>query len=162
MAPVAAAGAAAATAEASSAATAPTPATASEPSTKSEEKDPNATHFEGGLRAAFGLPLGSALNSAATGEAISMSDVDSYTIPLQLDAGVRLGGKWFIGAYFSYGFGGSTSASLCPTGDCTANTLRFGGQVHWHPRGNVGVDPWVGIGSGYEKVDISSGGGSST
>ena len=85
-----------------------------------------------------------------------MSDVDSYTIPLQLDAGVRLGGRWFIGAYFSYGFGGSTSDTLCPTGDCSANTLRFGGQVHWHPLGNVGLDPWVGIGSGYEKVSISS------
>ena len=70
------------------------------------------------------------------------------------------GGPWFIGAYFSYGFGGSASDSLCPTGDCSANTLRFGGQVHWHPLGNVGRRSWVGIGSGYEKVGVSSSGGS--
>lgn len=157
VAPVAVAAGATGAATAATPAATPKPAAAPEESSK---RDPKATRFEGGLRVAFALPLGPALKAANTGEDVSLSDVDSYSVPIQLDAGVRLGGAWFLGAYFSYGFGGSVSASLCPTGDCSANTMRFGGQVHWHPLGDAAVDPWVGIGSGYEKVSISSGGGS--
>ena len=82
------------------------------PASQRREPDPNATHFEVALRAAFGVPLGSALPVGLDETDVSMSDVDSFTIPVQLDAGVRLGGSWFLGGYFSYGFGGSDEGVL--------------------------------------------------
>jgi len=46
--------------------------------------------------------------------------------------------------------------------ECSSSQIRFGGQVHWHPAGNAAIDPWVGLGSGYEslKINISGGGDS--
>jgi hypothetical protein len=152
VAPAVAAGAVAAGAAGAAAATAPAGGAA--PAAASSEPDPNATHFEASLRVGFGLPLGSAAGTNTGGEQ-KLSDWDSFTIPVQLDVGVRLGGSWFLGAYFSYGFAGSTDAAIC-TGSCTPSTLRFGGQIHWHPAGNVGTDPWIGLGSGYEQLKVST------
>lgn len=108
------------------------------------------------------MPLGSAYQNGA-GTDQSLSEIDSFTIPIQLDLGVRLGGSWFLGGYFSYGFAGSNTTTSCSTsGDCTPSTLRVGGQVHWHPLGSASLDPWIGIGSGYEKVSISSSSGTAS
>jgi hypothetical protein len=157
----AAAGAAAAGTAGGGAAAAPATSTAPTPAA-SPERDPNATHFEAALRVGIGVPLGSAYQNGA-GSDQSLSEIDSYTIPIQLDLGVRLGGSWFLGGYFSYGFAGSNTTGSCSTsGDCTPSTLRVGGQVHWHPLGSASLDPWIGIGSGYEKVSISSSSGTAS
>ena len=159
VAPVAA-GAAAAGAAGAAAATSPT-ATSPAPAAASAEPDPNATHFEVALRVGFGVPLGSAYQNDTGGDQ-SLGDIDSFTIPVQIDLGARLGGAWFLGAYFSYGFGGSNSTTACSGGACTPSTLRFGGQVHWHLLGNASTDPWIGLGSGYERVSVSSDAGTAT
>jgi hypothetical protein len=107
-----------------------------------------------------GFPMGSAYQTTS-GTDVSLGDWSSFTIPVQLDLGVRLGGSWFLGAYFSYGFAGSSSVAFstftCGVGDvkCSPSTLRFGGQVHWHVLGNAATDPWIGLGSGYERVNLS-------
>ena len=153
VAPAVAAGAAA------GAAAAGTPAASAAPTpTASAAPDPNATHFEVALRVGIGIPLGSAYQTTG-GTDVSLSDWSSITIPVQLDLGVRLGGSWFLGGYFSYGFAGSSKASFATFscgGDvnCSPSTMRFGGQVHWHPLGNAYTDPWIGLGSGYEKVSL--------
>ena len=84
-----------------------------------------------------------------------MEPIVSHGIPIQVDVGVRINGVVFLGAYFSYGFAGSTDAGTCGTGfSCSPSTLRFGGEIHWHPLGNAPIDPWVGLGSGYEKLSL--------
>jgi hypothetical protein len=162
VAPVVAAGAAVGAAGAA-AATTPAPSSAPAPAASSEP-DPNATHFEAALRVGIGVPLGSAYRTT-DGTDVSLSDWSSFTIPVQLDLGVRLGGSWFLGGYFSYGFAGSAKVAFptftCGAGvDCSPKTLRFGGQVHWHPLGNVSTDPWIGLGSGYEKASLGLSDGS--
>jgi hypothetical protein len=155
VAPVVAAGAAAG---AAAAAVTPEPGRAPSPAA-SAAPDPNAPHFEVGLRVGVGIPLGSAYQMV-DGTDVSLSDWSSFTIPVQLDLGARLGGSWFLGAYFSYGFAGSaslaTASFTCGSGgvSCSPSTLRFGGQVHWHPLGSAATDPWIGIGSGYERVHL--------
>jgi PEGA domain len=146
---------------AAGAAGAPATAGASAPAAAASvgERDPSATRFEAAVRVGVGIPLGSASGVDGSG---SVSDYSSFTIPIQLEVGARVSGVVFLGGYFSYGFAGSTDAARCPTGySCSPSTLRFGGQAHWHPLGNVGTDPWVGIGSGYEslRVGLSGGGG---
>ena len=130
------------------------------PAPSSGEREANATHFEAALRVGFGIPLGSASGVDTSG---SVSDYSSFTIPVQLDIGARIAGVVFLGGYFSYGFAGSTDTARCLSGfSCSPSTLRFGAEVHWHPLGNVGTDPWIGIGSGYESLRVGlSGGGDS-
>jgi len=122
----------------------------------SGEWDPKGTHFEASVRVGFGIPLGDAFSVSAAGlTSTKLGDYSSFTIPVMLDVGVRLGGAVFLGAYFSYGFAGSTDPAACGSGfTCSPSTLRFGGQVHWHPLGSAGTDPWIGLGSGYERVSI--------
>jgi len=154
---VAAAGGTAGEAAATPPATASAPASAASPA-----RDPTAPHFEAALRVGIGVPFGAAYQSGA-GSDQSLSEIDSFTIPIQLDLGVRLGGSWFLGGYFSYGFAGSNTTTSCSTsGDCSPSTLRVGGQVHWHPLGSASIDPWIGIGSGYEKLSVSSSSGTAT
>src|SRR5262249_34066715 len=86
------AGAAGAAAAAGSTSSGAAPAAAAP---ASSEPDPNATHFEASLRVGFGLPLGSAAGTASGGEE-KLSDWSSFTIPIQLDIGARLGGSWFL------------------------------------------------------------------
>jgi len=156
VAPAAAAGVAAGAAAADSSGAAPAAAS------PAASPDPNAPHFEAAVRAGFGVPLGEAFGSGGT-LSNKMSDYASYSIPIWVDVGVRLWGSLFLGGYFSYGFGGSTDASTCGSGfSCSPSTLRFGGQVHWHPLGSASVDPWVGLGSGYEKLSIGVSGGSTS
>jgi hypothetical protein len=124
--------------------------------------DPNAPHFEAAVRAGFGIPLGEAFGTGSATFSNKMSDLDSYTIPIWVDVGVRLWNSLFLGVYFSYGFGGSTDATTCGTDfSCSPSTMRFGGQVHWHPAGSASVDPWIGLGSGYEKLSIGVSGAAS-
>jgi len=114
------------------------------------EAAPSPIHFEASLRAGFGIPMGSVSENLG-----SVSNYSSFTIPVQIDLGIRISGVIFLGAYFSYGFAGSTDAATCGTGfNCSPSTLRFGGEIHWHPLGNVAVDPWIGLSSGYTKMSI--------
>lgn len=138
-----------------SAASAPASATAPAPAPRSE-RDPSAPHFEAALRVGFGVPMGSAFNVSATSLInTAMTDYDSFTIPVMVDVGVRLWGSLFLGGYFAYGFGGSTEANACGAGfSCTPHTLRVGGEVIWHVLGSAALDPWVGVGSGYESLSI--------
>jgi len=141
-----AAGAAAGAAAAGAGAAGATPAAA-----PAAEAAPSPVHFEGSLRVGFGLPLGDLSQNSG-----SLSNFSSFTIPVQVDLGIRISGVIFLGGYFSYGFAGSTDAATCGTGfNCTPSTLRFGGEVHWHPLGNAPIDPWIGLGSGYEKLTVS-------
>jgi len=132
-----------------------TPQSTAAPAAATAERDPNATRFEAAVRAGFGIPLGSVADGGR-----SVSDVSSFVIPVGLDIGVRLGGAIFLGGYFQYGFGGSTSSDICTTDlSCSSSTLRVGGQVHWHPLGNASTDPWIGLGSGYESIKLNLSGG---
>ncbi len=104
--------------------------------------NPKATHFEAALRVGVGVPLGSAYQNGAGTRSEPQRDRFVHHPHAELDLGVRLGGSWFLGGYFSYGFAGSNTTTSCSTsGDCTPSTLRFGGQVHWHPLGSALARP---------------------
>ena len=119
-------------------------------------------HFEAGLRAALGLPIGNAIGpraDAPTGT--SLSDLVAWAVPLQLDAGARVG-PVFVGVYLSYAFGKPGSAFDTANGR-SANDVRVGFEVLWHFAPDRAVDPWAGLGVGYEWLNLSvtaPGGGS--
>jgi hypothetical protein len=115
------------------------------------------TGFEAGLRVGYGIPLGSAA------EDVDLSDAVGGQVPLILDLGYRVTPNVFVGLYFQYGFAwvGGNTADLCDASgaDCSAQDIRLGleGHFHFSPRENL--DPWIGLGFGYEWAGLSVEGG---
>lgn len=113
--------------------------------------------FEFGARLAFGLPLGFA--QGGNGNDLNQS-VSNQFVPLWLDAGIRFLSNWYVGAYLAYGitsltssiFGGQCSQ---PGFGCSANDIRFGIDAAYHIIPDGKVDPWVGLGFGFEWLSLS-------
>jgi Outer membrane protein beta-barrel domain len=109
------------------------------------------------LNAGFALPLG---NATGGNNSTSMSDVINFAVPFGIQLGYRIGGVVFIGGTFSYGAFGSPSSSsftACSNSgvSCHSSFLRGGVSAQWHPLGSRGLDPYVGLGLGYEWLNVS-------
>jgi hypothetical protein len=105
-----------------------------------------------GLRAGFAFPIG----LLAKGDDLSANVTGM--VPIWLDAGYRLSRAFYVGAYAGWGFG-SVSGQVCPAPlSCSANDLRLGVDAHLHLAALIGlaapVDPWVGVGTGYESTTL--------
>jgi opacity protein-like surface antigen len=105
-----------------------------------------------GLRAGYGVPLGTA--TGVTG-APNISSSIAGTIPLWADVGYRFASNWYIGGFFQYGIG-ILASNVCATGtSCTNYDMRFGLNAHYHFMPGQMLDPWVGIGAGYEILSTT-------
>jgi hypothetical protein len=109
-----------------------------------------------GVRAGYGIPLGSA--SGAQGAALSK--YVSRSVPLQIEGGWRFSPKLYAGAYFQYAFAstGSLINSLAcgPGVDCSGSDLRFGVDVIYTFLPRARIAPWVGVGAGYEIMNLQA------
>jgi hypothetical protein len=87
-----------------------------------------------------------------------LSDGISGQIPIWLDVGYRPIDALMIGLYLQYGIGilGSELDAVCDVDaiDCSASDIRLGLQVHYHISPHEQLDPWIGIGIGYEWLSI--------
>jgi hypothetical protein len=121
---------------------------------KEDVEDPRKIRL--GLRLGYGLPLGN-----ATGD-VGQSDAYSGMIPIWIDAGYMVTPEILVGIYLQYGIAMVADAS-CPEGlDCSGSNIRFGVQGHYHLGVGKPLDPWLGVGIGYEIAGISFGEGSSS
>ncbi len=98
-----------------------------------------------GFRSGYGKSLGTAVDSTA------QSSLIQGMIPFWVDIGYRLNPKLYLGGYFQFGLG--TVPGDCP--GCSANVIRFGFNLHYHPLPGDDYDPWVGIGVGYEILNLN-------
>lgn len=95
-----------------------------------------------GARVGYGIPVGDAMSG------VSLGDVASGQVPVQLDADWRFDRSWRLGLYAQYGFTPVAGAS-CPAGaDCSGRNLRLGVQGAY--AFSAGAGPWVGAGLGVE------------
>ena len=127
--------------------------------------DSTASGLEVGLRSGYAIPLGAAVGGG-TGGSGDLSKVYNGVIPIWVDAGYRLNPNMMIGAFFQYGIGlvNTSNAPECKTPgvSCSGNDLKFGAQFHYHLMPEQTIDPWGGIGIGYEIANLSeSSGGAS-
>lgn len=98
--------------------------------------------LEFGFRAGYGFNLSTCEGCGDPGK----------LIPLWADLGYRIHPNWYVGAFFQYAilqFPDSCQHFASPV-SCSGNDLRFGVNVHYHLRPNRRLDPWAGIGAGYE------------
>jgi len=112
------------------------------------------TSFEAGVRVGLAFPLGDISQDSALVDSIA------WSVPLQVDAGARIGPA-FVGGYFSYAFG-KAGSKLDGLSSKTASDVRVGFEVLWHFAPGSGVDPWAGVGVGYEWLNFSAPVGTST
>jgi len=117
------------------------------------------------LRTGFGLPLGRyaavrTLASFRDTDVNALSDDTYGAIPIWLDVGYRWSDRWMFGAYAMAGLVlPKTAASSdplgggCPEGlDCSAFGLRLGLQAQYRFAPDERLDPWLGLGLGYEWI----------
>jgi hypothetical protein len=83
----------------------------------------------------------------------------SNAVPIWFDAGYRLLPSLYLGAYFAYGFGSvpGNAQSYCsaPGLSCSLTDLRVGVDVQYHFLPASWLDPWVGLGAGFEWLNAS-------
>ena len=129
--------------------------------------DATPTGIEVGLRAGYAIPLGDAVGGANGAQSTSLSNAFSGMIPIWVDAGYRFNPNMMVGAFFQYGIAsiatgnGSLGQACSGSGvSCSGSDLMFGAQFHYHLMPDQTIDPWAGIGVGYEiaSVNLSSGG----
>lgn len=111
-----------------------------------------------GLRLGYGIPMGDAVKDG------KLSDGISGMVPIWIDAGYMVTPNIMVGLYGQYGI--AFYKPKCPTGaSCSASDIRFGIQGQYHIMPAKSMDPWVGLGIGYEMtkfglsasgVDVSS------
>jgi hypothetical protein len=104
--------------------------------------------FTVGVRISAALPMGSVSTDPATGPLL-IDELVLLSIPLQVDAGVTLGGHWFVGGYVQYGWN-VLQIGQCQVGEsCRLTGLRVGVQALYSVH-ETGDTPWFGLGSGWE------------
>ena len=122
-------------------------------SARAEEQLP--VRFEAGARVGIGLPIGKAAGASQNSpQGTSLGDLVAWTVPLQLDVGARIG-PVFVGGRASYAFG-KTGSSFDAASSRSASDVRVGFEVLWHFAADHQVDPWAGIGVGYEWLNLSA------
>jgi hypothetical protein len=108
-----------------------------------------------GLRTGYAIPMGNAVGGGAP----PISDAITGVIPIWLDAGYKLNPNMYIGAYFQYGIGlinNDKTGCGQPGASCSANDVMFGANFHYHLMPDQTIDPWAGIGIGYEILQTNS------
>lgn len=115
--------------------------------------------FQFGLRLGYGIPLG----KASGADNADLSNVVSGQIPIWLDVGYRITPAIYVGLYGQYGiaFVNKDQNTECKADgvSCSASDIRFGVNAHYHFSPGQSVDPWAGIGIGYEILGFSGSGG---
>jgi hypothetical protein len=136
---------------------------------------------QSGLAVGFGIagavPFGnahSAANGVATSSTISMQSMDRASLPFWFNLGWRFSPRTYLGLFYQYaptfppsnkcampyapanGVAGSTT--------CDGSNQKFGVDFAYHIRPKELVDPWIGIGLGYElnNTNYSTGASSDT
>jgi len=129
------------------------------------EAEPAEARLHLGLRTGFGLPLGryAAVRTVASFRNTDVNALadDTYgAIPIWLDVGYRWSARWMFGAYAMAGLvlpktaaTGDPLGGGCPEGlDCSAFGVRLGLQAQYRFAPGDSLDPWLGLGLGYEWI----------
>ena len=119
-----------------------------------------------GLRLGYALPMGATAEND-DGSSNNMSDAVAGHFPIWLDVGYMVSRDFLLGFYGHYAFGGvagplkaECDAASSAGVSCSASDVRFGVQFQYHPTHEGKIDPWLGVGVGYEwlTLDISGAG----
>jgi outer membrane protein W len=116
--------------------------------------------FVVGLRLGYGIPMGKLADETGA----ELSKAIKGNLPIWLDLGYMVTPNIMVGLYGQYGIGfaGSDIDDACDTDgvDCSFSVIRLGLQGQYHLSPAEKLDPWFGLGIGYEWLGISASRGS--
>jgi outer membrane protein len=100
------------------------------------------------LRSGFALPIGQTFLASG-----AMSDTITGYVPIRFDLGYRVARHFYVGVAAQLA---DVVANTCPSGmTCSGSNLRFGVMLAYHLLPTRSIDPWLGIGMGFEQLSIS-------
>ncbi len=106
-----------------------------------------------GIRAAWARPSGGLTADQGLGDSLS------WQLPVWLEAGYWFNRNLYAGAYYQYAFGFNN----CLAGaTCTSHGMRFGVEVLYNFAPTALLQPWAGLGFGYETLSRSISGDDTT
>jgi hypothetical protein len=101
-----------------------------------------------GLRSGVAIPIGTVFTSSG-----AMDETMSGYVPLRLDIGYRLASRFYVGVNAQYAV---IVPRACPSGaSCTGGDMRVGMTAAFHLLPRRLVDPWIGLGMGFEWMNVS-------
>jgi hypothetical protein len=128
----------------------PSASSSSPPHRTPAQDDDGSSGLAFGLRAGWAFPIGD-LNSTSR-----MGDQIAGQIPAWLEAGWRFNKNLYFGLYGQRGFGFS---NYCPLGnDCSTSGWRVGVEGIYTLLPDAVLQPWAGLGVGYEWLSTSRAG----
>jgi hypothetical protein len=108
-----------------------------------------------GARVGYSVPFGSGGYNGAD----ALSDAIKAALPLWFDLGYRVSPHVMVGGYAVYAFGwlGDSIGRACggPDAECSTHDVRLGAQLQYRFAPSSSVDPWLGVGTGYEWLKFS-------
>jgi hypothetical protein len=111
-----------------------------------------------GARSGYALPVGTVARDPFLNGVTDLSRYASGMVPFAADVGYRITPHWYVGGTFTFGIV-STGSQLCQgvNGGCTssANDIRAGGMLKYTFAPERKLTPWIGVGGGYEVLNIS-------
>jgi hypothetical protein len=128
--------------------------------------------FEVGLRVGYSIPLGSIDGDSASpynsvlptffkGAASTedgMGTLFSGRVPIWADVGYRINSHFLVGGFLEYGVVALSGAASQACGGCPARDWTTGLEAQYHVLPEERFDPWVGLGVGYEWVNVGRSG----
>ena len=121
---------------------------AEQPMATTASREPSPSGPRVGLRSGLAVPVGTAFTSSG-----AMYETMSGYVPLRLDVGYRIASHFYIGANAQLAV---VLPKACPSGaSCTGGDGRVGVMAAFHLLPHGVVDPWVGVGMGFEWLTVS-------
>jgi hypothetical protein len=115
-----------------------------------------------GARLGYSLPTGTLSNGAAA--STHLSDLETASVPIGIDAGFRFSHLAYLGATVAWGPGiAPNNPATCPPGlSCFRQDaqLRVEGRLYFDPSNTVNW--WMGFGAGWEVAAFAQSAGGST
>ena len=98
-----------------------------------------------GAGVGFAMPLGDLATAPLSYDVVRQ-------VPISLEADYFVLPHLLVGAYGQYGF----AAGGQDSGDATVRDVSFGVQAQYHGAAGAALDPWLGLGAGYEILSERS------
>jgi hypothetical protein len=113
-----------------------------------------------GGRTGFGLPFGKSTGVAGA----DFDELSGGQVPLWFDLGMHFSDHFTVGMYLSYGIGipSDEFSRACDEAEllgfdssCSSSDVRLGAQFLFHILPANLIDPWVGVGTGWEWFSLT-------
>ena len=153
---------------------APAPAPAPAAVAPAQQPAPPGPHpghrFVLGARLGYSVPMGHLTGTGEVKDAMgnttmsysgtALSDIVSSSIPILFEAGYEVTPNIVLGLDFEYSINNDKPGPMgCPSGlSCSDHDIIVGLRAQYHISPGQGVDPWVGVGFGYDWERYSGSG----